>query len=192
MAEPRPAGRAKLFVGVLAARAELLPLCRARLEEAFGPVDEASEVMQFNFTRYYEPEMGPAIQRQFFAFAELIRPDFLSEVKLRTNRVEREIAEVVRAVPRPVNLDPGYLTLSKVVLATMKDHAHRLYLCAGVYAEVTLYFCRGKWEPWPWTYADYASEAYRTFFSRVRERFRLQLRSERGGLPFLERGGEMS
>ena len=76
---------------------------------------------------------------------------------------------------RVVNLDPGYIGLSKLVLATTKDHAHRIYIQRGIYAEVTLRYIKGAWSPWPWTYPDYAAETYHPFFMRVRERLVEQL-----------------
>ena len=74
-----------------------------------------------------------------------------------------------------VNLDPGYLTTAKLVLATTKDFGHRVYLRDGIYAESTLHYIDGRWEPWPWTYPDYAGPRYHAFFERVRERFKQKL-----------------
>jgi hypothetical protein len=96
-------------------------------------------------------------------------------------RLERPLAGETPApqAPRVVNIDPGYLTLSKVVLATTKDYSHRLYLRDGIYAEVTLHYESGVWRPWPWTYRDYASGQYSEFFERVRESLKQQLHRTR-------------
>ena len=61
-----------------------------------------------------------------------------------------------------------YVVSSKLVLATTKDHAHRLYLGGGIYAECTLRWFQGDFVPWEWTYPDYRTEHYRDFFAAVR------------------------
>jgi hypothetical protein len=103
----------------------------------------------------------------------LVALDCLARVKLRTNQLERELAQTrVYAEMRPVNLDPGLLTLGKFLLATGKDQAHRIYLGGGIFAEVTLRFHAGAWEPWPWTYADYRQPVVLAFLGRLRDLYR--------------------
>ena len=158
-----------LICGVLAARAEWLAAAEDRLERAFGRIDMASDIWPFDFTDYYEPEMGGPLLRRILSFAGLVEPDSLSTVKRTTNRIEHELSrELQDAPPRPVNLDPGYVTPAKVVLATTKDYSHRVYLGDGIYAEATLRWRRGGFVPWEWTYPDYRTEHYRAFFERVR------------------------
>src|SRR5256714_8303509 len=104
--------------------------------------------------------MGGGLRKQFLGFERLISPDTLAGIKLQTNALEDEMARSGRfAEPRPLNLDPGLLTLGKFMLASTKDQAHRIYLREGVFAEVTLFFRAGQFEPWPWTYADYRQPA---------------------------------
>src|SRR5205085_97859 len=102
---------------------------RARLEADFGPVALAGAPFTFDQTGYYERTMGSGLRKELLAFEELIAPDRLPEIKLRTNALERELAEC-GGYPeaRPINLDPGYLVLGKFLLATTKDQAHRVYL----------------------------------------------------------------
>jgi len=76
------------------------------------------------------------------------------------------------AVTRPLNLDPGYLTEAKLVLASTKDHAHRIYLGRGIYAEVTLHYQNGRWQSHDWTYPDFQRPDYHLFFSQCRDFFR--------------------
>jgi hypothetical protein len=171
--KPKPV---KLFVGILIARLPLLSQLCQSLEERFGAIELSSDVMNFNFTKYYEPEMGPGLKRQFVGFRDLVSPDDLPEIKLFTNSLEKKLAERGR---RLVNLDPGYLTGAKVVLVTTKDFAHRLYLGCGIYGEVTMLFQRGRFTPLPWTYPDYRSESYHRFFRELRDRYMLQLKSAR-------------
>jgi hypothetical protein len=161
-----------LIVGMLSGSAGLFDRAEAVLAERFGKPSCASGVMKFDFTAYYEPEMGANLLRKFIAFERPVNPADLAEIKLWTNAVETSFSEAAASqrppVRRPINLDPGYVTPSKLVLATTKDHAHRIYLDRGIYAEVTLRFLKGAFEPMPWTYPDYCTEAYRRFFKRVR------------------------
>jgi hypothetical protein len=167
----------KLFVGMLAGKPEWFAEAEGRLVAAFGPADLASDVMTFDFTDYYRDEMGERLKRKFLAFDRLIRPDDAAAIKRTTNDIEAELSGGIKDGPRrPVNLDPGYLSLSKVVLMTTKDAAHRLYLGRGIYAEATLCFRGGRCEPWPWTYPDYRSVEYGGFFLSARNRLKEQTR----------------
>jgi len=138
-------------------------------------IDYESPLLVFDKTRYYEREMGPELRRRFYAFSRLIAPEELVALKHRAQAVE---AAFRVGGKRRVNIDPGYLSLAKLVLATTKDNVHRIYLGDGVYAEVTLYFRKGHFHPWPWTYPDYASPEYRAIFARIRELYRAQLASK--------------
>jgi hypothetical protein len=154
---------------MLSARAELFDRAATMLSERFGPVARASEVLPFHFTAYYEPEMGANLLRKFISFERLVDAADLAEIKLWTNALEDQIAAGQEfGVRRPINLDPGCVTPAKLVLATTKDNAHRIYLSRGVYAEVTLSYMKGGFQPMPWTYPDYRTEPYRRFFEQVR------------------------
>jgi hypothetical protein len=173
----------KLFVGVLAARRKFIPQIEERLAAAFGSIDHRSDVIPFDFTDYYEAEMGDVIDRIFFSFERLIEADRLSEIKKQTNQLEEELTPVLLsggAVPgsvkRPVNLDPGYIEQAKVVLASTKNFYHRIYLSGGIFAEVTMHFKNNTYQFFPWTYPDYQSKDYQEFFLRMRQIYRSQLR----------------
>ncbi|MCK4283113.1 MAG: DUF4416 family protein [Candidatus Brocadiae bacterium] len=165
-----------LICAMLAGREEWFAQAGDRLEKAFGPVELESEVWPFTFTDYYEPEMGGPLLRKIHSFRELVAPDNLAAIKHTTNRLEGELAAALPDAPRrPVNLDPGYVCLSKMVLATTKDYAHRVYVGAGIYAESTLHWRQGAFESWPWTYPDYRTDHYRAFFAKVRELYQEKL-----------------
>src|SRR2546428_3581930 len=108
----------KLFVGVLVSDPKLISEVETRLVEAFGPIDHRSDVIPFDFTDYYEAEMGDLIDRVFFSFERLIEADRLPEIKRQTNQLEEELAPLLKTtstvVKRPVNLDPGYIEQAKV------------------------------------------------------------------------------
>lgn len=167
----------KLFVGLLSSDADLLRRARQKLIRVCGPVDVESDVWPFTQTDYYESEMGPNLLRQFVAFQRLIRADQLGEFKQYTNQLENEIAEDCLAleIPRPVNIDPGYIEMAKLVLASTKNATHRIYLGDGIFAEVTLHFVAGRWTPWPWTYPDFRTEHYQEYFLRLRQTYHEQL-----------------
>jgi hypothetical protein len=144
---------------------------RQRAAAHFGPVALASPVFDFSETDYYTATMGPNLKKQFFAFEQLIDPGSLADIKCTTNRWEAEYAALGRhAEPRPLNLDPGYITPAKLVLASTKDHAHRIYLGDGIFAEVTLSYRSGRWQPHEWTYPDYRRDDYQQFFTECRRR----------------------
>ena len=170
-----------LICAMLSGRTEWLDAARERLEKVLGRTDLESDTWPFGFTDYYEREMGPGLLRRIYSFRELVAPDNLVAVKHTTNRLEKELAaELAEAPTRPVNLDPGYVASGKLVLATTKDQAHRLYLGGGIYAECTLLWRDGGFEPWEWTYPDYRTEEYRAFFVRVRELYRDKLSDMQG------------
>jgi hypothetical protein len=182
MAAPREPEPVKLFVGMLSAFPETFEAVAAPLAEAFGPVDLRSDVWPHEFTDYYEGEMGGPLKRAFVAFEQLIDPGTLAEVKLRTNEIERDLAGRGRwPVARPVNLDPGYVTPAKLVLASCKDYTHRVYLGRGVYAEPTLAYAKGRWRDYEWTYPDYRAAEYHAFFDRLRAQLTDRLREARDG-----------
>jgi len=176
MSIPRTAQPVKLFAGLLSGDLDLLRRARQLLARRFGPVDLESDIWPFDHTDYYAAEMGPGLQRCFYAFRPLVNPDRLVEIKHETNALELEIAEqcLLSDIPRPVNIDPGYLDLTKLVLATTKDRGHRIYLGHGIYAEVTLQYARNAWQTFPWTYPDYAQPDYHAFFLKLRELYRQQ------------------
>lgn len=169
--EPQPV---KVFVGVLTAEPSALPQLRGSLEKLLGPVDCESQLLEFDFTNYYEPEMGSGLKRQFWGFRRLAQPESLVDMKLATNRLEQASAANGK---RKVNVDPGYLTAARLVLASTKDFGHRLYLGKGIYGEVTLMYQKRGFRPLPWTYPDYRSEAYHRFFRELRQVYVAQLGS---------------
>lgn len=159
-----------LVVAAFSRHAAALEWARARLETEWGPIALASDPFVFDQTRYYETSMGPELRKLFYVFGDLVPPDRLAAIKVRTNELEQELSASGKfAESRPLNLDPGMLGLGKFVLATTKDQAHRIYLRDDIYAEVTLRFQDGRFQTWPWTYADYQQPEVLEFFGQARE-----------------------
>ena len=177
MAAIRQFNSVKLFVGVLVSHAKLIPELEQRLVAVYGPIDHRSPVIPFDFTKYYEAEMGDIIDRIIFSFERLIEAGQLPEIKRQTNHLEEEMAPLYQRVKRPVNLDPGYIEQAKVILASTKNFYHRIYLGNGIFAEVTMHFKNNTYQFFPWTYPDYQSKEYQEFFLKMRHIYRAQLRS---------------
>jgi len=175
--EPNPV---KLIVGILAANHQCLHTAADALSDKIGKVDFTSEVWPFDKTDYYKDQTGSRILRQFVSIKRLIDPGKLAKVKHQTNKLEQKLAaKLSLPLTRPVNLDPGIIEPSKLVLATTKNYSHRIYIGKKMYAEVTLIFDKGSWRPQAYTYPDYRQQCYFDFFEKVRTRLLEQLKSER-------------
>ena len=166
----------KLIIGMIAADESLFSAIEAPLSQKFGAVDFRSEIMPFDYTDYYAKEMGADLMRKFVSFERLIQPEELVEIKSCTNDLEKKFLHA-DTDGRRINLDPGYVSAAKLILASTKDHIHRVYLRDGIYAEITLKMERGTFRAWQWTYPDYRSEKYIDIFNRIRRMYMEQLRS---------------
>ena len=163
----------KLIVGMLSSFSHLFEQIQKVLENEFGLSDYESPVLPFDKTDHYEKEFGSHLKRRFYSFENLIEAERLVDIKLFTNHLEKEFSD--RKGNRNINIDPGYLVPGKLVLATTKDHQHRIYLGKGIYAEVTLRFKKGSFCPWEWTYPDYETLEYIDIFNWIRELYLKQL-----------------
>lgn len=164
---------AMLFVGMLFRDEKHLLRAEERLKGIFGKTIFESPIILWDYSDYYRKEIGWPIKRKFHFFEDLISQDSLKEIKLKTNGIEREL---LMDGKRAINLDPGYLTLSKVVLASTKDYSHRLYLGDGIFAEVTLIYKAGRFHPHINTYKDYQDETYISLFMKARNILKNKLR----------------
>ena len=177
MGQIRDVEPVKLFVGMLSAYPVAFADAEAALVDRLGPLDLRSDLFAHEFTEYYRDEMGQPLVRYFVAFDMLIAPGELARIKRLANDIEDRVAAGGEwPVVRPMNLDPGYIAPSKLVLASTKDYSHRIHLSDGIYAEVTLLYSRGRWKELEWTYPDYRTVAYHDFFTRVRTRLAEQRR----------------
>ncbi|WP_417735895.1 DUF4416 family protein [Rosistilla oblonga] len=180
-------------MGVVRMPESVMPLCAitTRYDDALDwsvetfaaagfQVRRKSELFAFDMTNYYQAEMGNDLKKQIFAFEPLRDPQQLADWKLLTNQWELDFkAQNSYPEDRPLNLDSGYLTLAKFVLATTKDRDHRLYLRDGIFAEVTMSFTGGSWKMHPWTYPDYQTEPAMNFLNAAREELKALFKEAR-------------
>jgi len=173
MSRPQTPKPAKLVIGFFLKEKDLVvPVVKALIAK-FGPVDISSSWLPFNFTTYYEPEMGEPLFRRMLAFETLIKQSVLSEIKQITNDLE---LEYLKNSKRMVNLDPGYMLRERFVLATGKNFSHRIYIGQRIYADLTLIYAKGRFIKLPWTYPDYAEQNMLIYLERVRNKYVIDLK----------------
>jgi hypothetical protein len=163
---------AKLFAGMISPEPTLFDACSNLLIESFGPLDYESGVMPWDTSDYYRDEMGKSLYRKFIFFRDLVDPGRLAAVKLFTNSLEgRYVLKDADRPRRRINIDPGYVTEAKVVLASTKDFSHRLYIGDNIYAEVTLRYGSKErsFTACDHTYFDFRTDAYRILFNKARD-----------------------
>ena len=175
MSVPASSRPAKLLVGFFTAHRQLAGTLMERLEAHFGSVDLVSRWLPFDFTDYYTREMGTPLYRRMVAFKPLVDQEALPDIKHLTNALETEFT---REGSRAVNIDPGYLLLERLVLATGKNFSHRIYLRRGIYADLTLIYRKGHFESLPWTYPDYRDKHLQAFLLKVRHKYALDLKTD--------------
>jgi hypothetical protein len=166
MGKIQPPEPAFLFIGTLYSRSEIFDEVKTLLENDFGEILFISPSMPWDYSSYYRNELGWPIFRRFIFFKDILDPCAIADIKLHTNSIEEMLSVNGR---RSINLDPGYLSLAKVVLASTKNYAHRIYLGKGIYGEVTLMYQNNTYNPYLFTYRDYQGKEYIDLFLRIRE-----------------------
>jgi len=161
----KPPPAAKLIIGLIYKQNAVKDKVLDILKRRFGEIDFLSRELDFDYTDYYYPELGRPLKRIFLSFKQLLSEDKLSEIKLYTNKLEERSS---RKQKRQINIDPGFLSSGKLILATTKDYSHRVYLGKGIFAEATLFYKDAAFRPWPWTYPDYQSKEYADIFNIIR------------------------
>lgn len=166
---------AKLITGFIFKDESVFNKTKDILRRHFAVIDFESQTLAFTHTDYYEKEFGKNLKRKFISFKDLILPQSLPKIKIYTNKLEKRLS--ISGL-RLINIDPGYLDLSKLVLASTKDYKHRIYLDKGIYAEVTLFYQNKSFRAWDWTYADYKTQAHLTIFNQLRQIYAEQIKSK--------------
>lgn len=159
----------KLIMGMISLNIELFDQLTQILIEKFGPVDLKSNIFNFDKTDYYQEEIGRNLKRQFISFYDLVAARDLVEIKLFTNTLEKKFSLSKDEPSRLINLDPGYIDCTKLVLASTKDSPNRIYLRDMIYAEIVLFFSQGTFKFRPWTFPDYRTREYIETFNQIRK-----------------------
>lgn len=176
----------QLFFAIMAREDDIFARAEAEIEAAWSPIHMRDDFYDFDpLTTYYKTEFGTGLRKRIVAVRDLIDPEELVDIKIRTNEMEDKISNSSGDAPRIVNIDPGYLNFGKIVLASTKDHWHRLYIGQGIFAELTLRYQRaGKgYTPLEWTYPDYKMPERLDFFARLRQDYRERLRASENQAP---------
>jgi hypothetical protein len=177
MSQPREPYPAKLIIRFLFSDPGAQRQALNALVSDFGPMDFLSMSGAFPYTTYYDNEMGKGIHRQTAGFLNVVAPESLPDVKLRANAIEASLSCDGK---RQVNIDPGFLSAERFVLATGKNFTHRVYLRDGIYADLTLVYQKGAYRPLLWTYPDYREPEFLHYLEVFRKKLRFQLE---GTLP---------
>ncbi|HUV50375.1 MAG TPA: DUF4416 family protein [Anaerolineae bacterium] len=168
MSIPQPPESAKLVVSLFLKEKDIVVDVAKDLSDKLGPVDMVSSWLPFDYTKYYETEMGSPLFRRIFAFKNLIKQSALAKIKLATNNIEHKYSKKGK---RMVNLDPGYMIKSKFVLATGKNYSHRIYIGKGIYADLTLIYTKGLFQKLAWTYPDYSDKIMLNHLNLIRNKY---------------------
>lgn len=162
----------KLIAAITTSDIALWPSIQQKLEKLYSSLDHEMDWYSFHHTQYYLEEMGENLSKRMISFADLIWAEKLADIKLTTNTIEQELATNGK---RKINIDPGYLTVAKIVLATTKDYSHRIYLGRGIFGDVHLTYRNHGFQPNKWTYPDYKEPFVLTFFEVLRNQYMTQL-----------------
>lgn len=147
----------------------------SKLKAAFGETDIESDSYSFSdISPYYDDEMGGTVFRKMLSFSECRDPQELAAIKTLTNSIEQQTAD---AGNRHINLDPGFISAGRLSLATTKNAGHRIPLSDGIYAELTLFYARHAWHPFPWTYMDFKLPQVHDFLTHARKIYMQQRKS---------------
>lgn len=165
--------KVKLIIGMLYSDKNLFEIAKMKLIKYFGKIDYESKPILFNYTDYYNKEMGIPIFRVYISFEKLIFPYKLGKIKLITNKIEDSLKS---EKGRKVNIDPGTLSLSNLILATTKNYSHRIPISKRIYGEVTLIYRNKRFNDLEWTYPDYKDDKNKQHFLKIREIYKNQIK----------------
>jgi hypothetical protein len=156
--------KVKLFCGLIFSQSAAATQAKVLLGERFSAIDSQSPPIPVALTDYYQVEMGAPLYRQFISFEKLLAPETLPEIKIFTNSLEKQLAGDGN---RTINLDPGYISDANVIIATSKNHYHRVPLQRGIYAHLEYILKNKQLSFLPWTYPDFQTEEYLAFFRQL-------------------------
>lgn len=162
----------KLIVGILYSDKELLSITFQKLISNWGKIDFTSESFEsIEEHKYYKNEISGNIKRIFISFEELVKPEEIVNIKEKSNQIEIDLAKQTKD-SRPINLDPGYMDFNKLVLASYKYSQQKIHIKNGVWADITLFYKKGNFIPFPWTFPDFSINIYYNTLIKIRELYK--------------------
>jgi len=164
----------KLFIGMISGEICMFDTLRKKLAELYGGIDLESPVMEWSHTDHYLKEMGADLKRKFIFFENLINPEIITEIKLKTTEIEGQYLN--KTGGRRINIDPGYLDSARVVMVSTKDYSHRVYLGKGIYGEAALIYSGKNYQTLPYTYPDFKTQEYFALFKEAREKYKTAIK----------------
>jgi hypothetical protein len=174
MSSPEKINPVKLFTGMIYADEKVLERAKNKLKEKIGKIDFESPVFPFSTpTKYYEKEMGENLKKIFFSFENLICPTFLANAKNITNDLEKKLSVDTK---RKINIDAGYIDFNKVILASYKYGAQKIYIGQKVWADLTLFYSKGTFSSFPWSFPDFRDDKYYKTLFKIRELLKMNLK----------------
>lgn len=143
-----------LLIAIMYSDKEIYETCKKDLIALFGETKKETKTYDFdNFTSYYEKEMGKGLVKRFLIFKKTINKKDLIKIKLKTTEIEEEFSKNNN---RTINLDPGYLSKTELVLASFKKGTdYKEFLGNKVYAHKVLEFKNKKAITFWHTFPDY-------------------------------------
>jgi hypothetical protein len=168
MGSPSTPPPVRFVTSVITQDRDLLDQLIEILEAKFGPIHTSTKVHGYAFSPSYAQELGDGLLRQVHVFAPLRKRDLLPDYKLSTNELEQDIGVHTSATSRRVNVDPGYLDASHLILASTKRYHNRVYLREGIYADMTLYYNGQTFKPFRFAFPEYRIKASIQFFNHQR------------------------
>ena len=159
----------KLIIGAIYADPQWLTKAKSLMYIENWEIESQSKELTFDQTEYYSKEMGEGLKRCFLSIKGLQSLEFSAEWKLKTLEIEKQLSNKGK---RRINLDPGYLDLSRVVLLSGKEGSHKIYLRNSVWADLVLLKDKGGYRNFPWTFPDISTGCYDDFFLKIRAEFK--------------------
>tara|TARA_B100001123_G_C14702373_1_gene785813 strand:+ start:30 stop:548 length:519 start_codon:yes stop_codon:yes gene_type:complete len=160
---------AKFFVGAIYSDLQWLVEAESAMQRRGWEIQNQSQEFPFDQTKYYSQEMGEGLKRCFLSIKGLQSLELTTDWKLKTVEIEQQLSYKEK---RRINLDPGYLDLSRVVLLSGKEGSHKIYLRKDVWADLVLLKNKGGYRSFPWTFPDIRTGRYDDFFLQLRAEFK--------------------
>jgi len=155
----------KFFITALMASKKTIKEAIRIVNDEMREIHLSSGIYDFNYTDYYSDEFGSDLKKVILIGGK-IEIDELSTIKYRSIEIEADYSNKNR---RTMNIDPGFLTLSNLVLYSTKEYSSSIPLNERINVVLELIYHGGSYQALEWTYPDYS--ALIPFFNTVREHY---------------------